>query len=635
MVKVAVFGAGTMGHGIALVSAMKYETTLIDINEDILKKAIERMRKNLKRLAEEGKIKNADEIISRIKASTKIDDCRDADIIIEAIPEKEDLKINLFRNIEKIAGENAIIATNTSSIPINSLSKNIKRKGNFIGLHFFNPPYRIKLVEIVLSEFTEKSILEIVKNFLENLGMDYIVVKKDVPGFVVNRINLRIFESAFKLAYHYSIEDIDAVAKYRLNLPMGFFELFDFIGLDVLLDVINSLKKYGFQFTETSLLEEKVKSGKLGNKTGEGFYKHDRKIQFPRDKIYSINPLEFIAAGVNEAAWLIKENVANIDDIEKGMKKGMNYPKGLLVYADEYGIDEIVNFLNNKNLHVNDLLLSMVKNGKLGLKTGNGFHSWPYERKEFPRVIYEKRRDHAWITMNREDKLNALDDQLWIDLKKAYEIANKDKNVKCIILTGKGNAFCAGDDINVMASWKNKKDAENFFAIASEAIKEIFYSDKTTIALVNGHAHGGGLEILIGMDFVIASEDAVLSLPEIKIGAIPPIAPTIGATLGRKIRRYILTGEIIPVERAKEIGIVDEIVPKEQLSIVGTEFSIILSKNSPEAIKIAKNLMRKTFVDENRLDEGLSSLVDLTESENFKEGTRAFIEKRDPKWKEL
>ncbi len=634
MFKIAVFGAGTMGHGIALVSAMKYETTLIDINDEILKRAIERIGKNLKRLEEEGKIKNYNEIISRIKLSKNIEDCRDADIIIEAIPEREDLKINLYRNIEKFAKEDAIIATNTSTIPINTLSRNLERKGNFIGLHFFNPPYRLKLVEIVLSEFTEKSNVEKIKNFLENIGMDYIVVKKDVPGFVVNRINLRIFESAFKLAEKYSMEDIDAVAKYRLNLPMGFFELFDFIGLDVLLDVINSLKKYGFQFTDTKLLEEKVKSGKLGNKTGEGFYKHDRKIEFPRDKIYSINPLEFIAPGVNEAAWLIEQNVANVDDIEKGMKKGMNYPKGLLVYADEYGIDEIVNFLKNKNLDVNDLLVSMLKDGKLGIKTGMGFHSWPYERKEFPRVIYEKRRDHAWITMNREDKLNALDEQLWIDLKRAFETANRDKSVKCIILTGKGNAFCAGDDINVMGSWRNKEDAEKFFAIASETIKEIFNSNKTTIALVNGHAHGGGLEILIGMDIVIASSHAILSLPEVKIGAIPPIATTLGISIGRKIRRYILTGEIISLERAKEIGIVDEIVPGEQLSLVGTEFSIMISRNSPESIKIAKNLMRKTFVDERRLDEGLNSLVNLSISENFREGMRAFIEKRDPEWKE-
>jgi len=634
MVKIAVFGSGTMGHGIALVSAMKYETTVIDVNDEILKRAIERIGKNLKRLEEEGKIKNYNEIISRIRLSKNIEDCRDADIIIEAIPEREDMKINLYSKIEKFAKEDAIIATNTSTIPINTLSRNLERKENFVGLHFFNPPYRLKLVEIVLSEFTEKSNVEKIKNFLENIGMDYIVVKKDVPGFVVNRINLRIFESAFKLAEKYSMEDIDAVAKYRLNLPMGFFELFDFIGLDVLLDVINSLKKYGFQFTDTKLLEEKVKSGKLGNKTGEGFYKHDRKIEFPRDKIYSINPLEFIAPGVNEAAWLIEKNVANVDDIEKGMKKGMNYPKGLLVYADEYGIDEIVNFLKNKNLDVNDLLASMVKDGKLGIKTGMGFHSWPYERKEFPRVIYEKRRDHAWITMNREDKLNALDEQLWIDLKRAFETANRDKSVKCIILTGKGNAFCAGDDINVMGSWKNKEDAEKFFSIASETIKEIFNSDKTTIALVNGHAHGGGLEILIGMDIVIASSNAVLSLPEVKIGAIPPIATTLGISIGRKIKRYILTGEIIPLERAKEIGIVDEIVPGEQLSLVGTEFSIMISKNSPEAIRIAKNLMRKTFVDERRLDEGLNSLINLTVSENFREGMRAFIEKRDPEWKE-
>ncbi len=163
--------------------------------------------------------------------------------------------------------------------------------------------------------------------------------------------------------------------------------------------------------------------------------------------------------------------------------------------------------------------------GKLGKKTGKGFYSWNYELEDFGPVRYEKRHNYAVITMRRAEKLNALNEEMWVGLTKAFRKARLDKDVRAVIITGEGRAFCAGDDIAVMGSWKSFRDGVEFFDnVAMPLVSELFDYDKPIISLVNGNAFGGGMELNMFFDIVIASEDASFAIPEGLIGAIPPLA---------------------------------------------------------------------------------------------------------------
>ena len=326
-------------------------------------------------------------------------------------------------------------------MPISELAKATNREDRFIGLHFFNPPTLMPLVEIIKGVKTSDETLEVTKSFAKSIGKDFVVVKKDVPGFLVNRINLRVFIEATRLVEDgFDIEEVDATAKYRLGMPMGIFEVIDFSGIDVVYYASKVMKARGFNFVESKLIEEKFKAKEFGMKVGKGFYDYPKagyfRVKVRRDKAYRISPVKLMAPAINEAAWLIRNDVATKEDIEKAMKLGMNYSVGLLEMADNFGIDRVVNALNEKlkeagfdEYKPDELLLKMVEENKLGKKSGEGFFKWKFKKQCFGYISYEKRDKTAWIVMEREEKLNALDREMWDGLHKALNKAEKDEDV--------------------------------------------------------------------------------------------------------------------------------------------------------------------------------------------------------------
>ena len=648
--RVLVVGAGTMGHGIAEVCALAgHEVTLVDIKDEILEKAMQKIGWSLRKLLEKGKLKErVEDVLGRIKTTTNLTEvAKNADFVIEAVVENTDVKRDVFKVLDENCREDVILATNTSTIPITDIASATSRQDKVIGLHFFNPPTLIKLVEIIKGEKTSDETLMKTIEFAKSIGMDYVVVEKDVPGFLVNRINLRVFTEALRLVEEgYKPEEVDAAARYRLGLPMGVLEVVDFSGVDVVYYVMNEVVKRGVKIKPSKIIEEMVKEGKLGMKTGRGFYEYKgvySRAKIPKSLAYKVNPLRLIAPAVNEAAWLIRNGIASKEDIDKAMMLGMNYPRGLLEMADDYGIDAIVKMLEaRKNetgfeeYEVDPLLKEMVDANKLGKKSGEGFYKWNYEKVEFGPVIYEKRHNYAMITMNRPDKLNALNEDMWIGLNKAFLKAEEDKDVRAVVITGKGRAFCAGDDIAVMGSWKKFTDGKEFFEkVASPFIETLMRYTKPVISLVNGYAFGGGMELNLFFDIVIASEEASFAVPEGLIGALPPIASTLGvALLGRKLARYCLTGEQMDAEEAMRLGLVDVIVPADQLEIAGVEYADKVSRLAPlsaKAIKESMRALRETF--RASLDVGMHEIIELIPTEDFKEGMTAFVQKRRARWR--
>jgi len=278
---IAVLGAGVMGHGIAQVCASIYDVKLYDVDKTILENAILKIKNNLNKLVEKGKINKDDleNIMNRIHLTNDLKEAvKNVEVIIEAIPEDLNLKRRLFSEIDGIAKSDAIFATNTSSLSVTELASATKREDKFIGMHWFNPPPVMKLVEIIKGEKTSDETVEIIKKLVKKLDKEYVVVK-DVPGFIVNRILVPMINEAIKVveAGIASPEEIDKAMTLGANLPMGPLRLADFVGLDTLLKVLENFREeLGDYYKPSPLLKRLVKAGKLGIKSGEGFYKYQR-----------------------------------------------------------------------------------------------------------------------------------------------------------------------------------------------------------------------------------------------------------------------------------------------------------------------------------------------------------------------
>ncbi|AKG91110.1 3-hydroxyacyl-CoA dehydrogenase/Enoyl-CoA hydratase [Geoglobus ahangari] len=636
---VLVIGAGTMGHGIAELCALAgYSVTLVDVSEEALKKAMERIAWSLSKLEKKKGVKK-DEVLSRITTSTDLpSSASNADLVIEAVVEKTEVKKEVFRTLDENCRDDVILATNTSTIPIAEIASATSKPERVLGLHFFNPPTLIRLVEIVVAEKTSEETVELAKKFVKSLGMDYITAR-DVPGFVVNRINLRVFGQAIKLLESgYSVEEIDACAKYRIGIPMGLFEVIDFSGVDVLYNVIREMSARGFDVELSPILEEMVREGRLGMKTGRGFYTYEGlygRARIPKRKAYAVNPLSILAPAINEACWIVRNKVSSAEDVEKAMKLGMGYRKGVLELADVYGLDRVVEELERLGIAPDQMLRDMVDSEKLGKKSGEGFFRWRHERKSFGPVSYEKRHSYAIITLKRAERLNALNEEMWVGIRDALLEAERDEDVRAVLITGEGRAFSAGDDIAVMRSWKSVSDGKEFFErVAAPLIDTMIDCSKPLISLVNGYAYGGGMELNLLMDIVIASKGATFSVPEGLIGAFPPIASTVGFFLNRRVLRYCLTAEEIQADEALEVGIADLVVDDDQLEIAGVEVAERISELAPMSIQAVKKAKRNVLnVVRTALESAVEELIILSGTADFEEGMRAFLEKRRPVWR--
>jgi 3-hydroxybutyryl-CoA dehydrogenase len=277
--QIAVIGTGTMGRGIAYLAALAgYDTVIHDADGAALDAARAAIDSTLKKGVEKGKVSAADAsaALERVQLAADLEEAaRLADLIIEAVPEDLDLKQNIFSQADLFCGEETILASNTSSIPISTLAGSVERRDRFVGMHFFNPPHVMKLVEIVRGERTSDETVEAVREVAEKMGKQPIVVH-DSPGFATSRLGVAIGLEAIRMLEEgvASAEDIDRAMELGYNHPMGPLRLTDLVGLDVRLGIAEILAAtLGPRFEPPQLLRDLVAQGKLGKKTGEGFYR--------------------------------------------------------------------------------------------------------------------------------------------------------------------------------------------------------------------------------------------------------------------------------------------------------------------------------------------------------------------------
>jgi 3-hydroxybutyryl-CoA dehydrogenase len=277
--QIAVVGTGTMGRGIAYLAALAgYDTVIHDADGAALDAARAAIESTLRKGVEKGKVDAADAsaALERLQLAADLEEAaRDADLIVEAVPEDLDLKLNIFAQADLFCGEETILASNTSSIPIARLAGSVERRDRFIGMHFFNPPHVMKLIEIVRGERTSDDTVAAVREVAEKMGKQPIIVH-DSPGFATSRLGVAIGLEAIRMLEEgvASAEDIDRAMELGYNHPMGPLRLTDLVGLDVRLGIAEVLAAtLGPRFEPPQLLRDMVAAGKLGKKTGEGFYR--------------------------------------------------------------------------------------------------------------------------------------------------------------------------------------------------------------------------------------------------------------------------------------------------------------------------------------------------------------------------
>ena len=645
--RVAVIGAGTMGHGIAELAAMAgYDVALYDINDELVQKGYQAIEWSLQKLAEKEFIKEdeAESAIGRVTTFTEIPEAvREADVVIEAAPEKMALKKEIFQQLDESAPAHAVLASNTSSLSISEIAAVTNRPRQVAGMHFFNPPVKMALVEVIKGEKTSDETLELVTQLAEKFGKSPVKVHKDVFGFIVNRVLVGpfMFEPAWMVSREEtSIEAIDSRMKYFEGFPMGPFELQDLTGIDI-----------GYYLSQEAglpippIVEEKVQANELGRKTGKGFYDYqDGGADYAQEAGQNVDPTPIYALMVNEAAHLLEQDVTTVADIDKAVQLGAGFPEGLLQRADEIGLDTLLETLQAlHNRHGDEryrpsaFLETMVQEGRTGKAAGQGFYGYADtggdDLSDFQTIEIAIEDRVGWITLDREHRLNAINARMREELPTAFKALDARDDVRAIVIRGAGDrAFSAGADITEFAGGKPHQLAEigDFFDAPSTCSKPV-------IAAIDGYALGGGLELALACDFRLASQRSEVGQPEVKLGLIPGGGGTqrLSRLIGpSRAKELIMLGERLSAEEAERWGLVNHVYADDAFDAEIGKFARKLADGPPIALKFAKRVV----------DQGLDAPMEtalalehqafglLFSTEDMIEGTTAFLSKKNPEF---
>jgi len=567
--KVGIVGAGNMGSGVAQKMAQEgLDVTLVDIADEFLQKGLDNIKKTLQQGVER-KIftqDQAESILSRIKGSTKLDDLADRDLVLEAVFENEKVKGEVFSSLDGICPPNTVLATNTSSFRVADLAKYTSYRDRVIGMHYFYHPAMNRLLELVPHEGTSGEALEKTLLISKLHGKTAIVVK-DSPGFAVNRFFIPWYVEAIRLLEEgvANIPTIEAVTKNAFKIGMGPFELINVTGVPIAYHSAVVLgKEIGPFYNAPELLRRQFESKQNWDLSGDV---DESKAAEITDRLY--------ATAIGVAAALVDEGVATIEDTDRGAKIGLRWRYGPFELANRIGIDEAYRIVSEMNeRHPDFTVAELLKKQK---EKGEPF--------SFKYVDLEVKDGLAYLTINRPEAMNALNSEVVNQLEQQFERAENDPAVKGIVLQAAGKEFVAGADIGFFV--KNIKN-DNFDAIyqftrkGHELLKRIEESPKTTVALLDGLSLGGGSELALACQAIVATPGGSLGFPETGIGIYPGLGGMYRTLrhLGPELAKYyVFTGKTIRAREAYELGIATRLV---ELPEVEGALQELVEKGKPD-----------------------------------------------------
>jgi enoyl-CoA hydratase / 3-hydroxyacyl-CoA dehydrogenase len=357
--KITILGSGVMGHGIAQVAAtVGYNIVLRDIEQSFLDNAMKKIQWSLGKMVEKQKLSqsDSDSIYGRIKPVVDLKEAlKGTDLLVEAVPEDMELKKKVYAEVDMYAEDKTLYASNTSTLPIGEMASLTSRPSRFIGLHFFNPPQLMPLVEVIPGHLTSSETVNLSLDLIRNIGKEPVLCKKDVVGFIVNRIFIPlIHEAAYCLDRDKAeMTQIDSAVKFKMAFPMGIFELADYTGLDVVFkaskEMISRDKKV---INPHPLIERLYSEKKLGQKSGSGFYNYGsdnkyERVNLSEKEAEKYDPIAIVSVAANNAAWLLTNGVCDVGDLDKALRLGMGLKKPLFTIVEEFGLKKVLVTLEN------------------------------------------------------------------------------------------------------------------------------------------------------------------------------------------------------------------------------------------------------------------------------------------------
>jgi enoyl-CoA hydratase/3-hydroxyacyl-CoA dehydrogenase len=603
--RITVLGAGTMGHGIAEVAALAgYEVNLRDINEELVSDGYEQIEWSLDKLAEKDRISEAERDAAKDNVTPLVDletAVEDADVVIEAIVEEMSIKQEVYEELDEYAPDQTIFASNTSSLSITDLSEVTDRPEQFCGMHFFNPPVRMELVEVISGAHTSDETMDVIVDLAESMDKTPVRVRKDRPGFIVNRILVPLMNEACWIVEEdvASIAEVDSTTKYGMGLPMGSFELGDQVGNDVSLHVLEYMHDVlGAAYEPCPLLERKVDNEELGKKTGKGFYDYeDGGVDIPTDAIREDVTERLHAVLANETGKLLAEDVAPIEDIDEAVTLGAAFPKGPGKLCDEAGLDSIVATLEELQEGVDEDRYA-VSDGLREAADAGGFYGGDEgeETVEFDTVRVEYPTEMVGhIVLDRPQQMNTVNPEMLEEFSQAVDLLEDDDGVRSILVTGAGDrAFSAGADAMGMAGSANPIDAIKLSRKGQQAWGKLEESAMPAVVGIDGYALGGGMELATCADMRIATERSTFGQPEFDLGLLPGWGGTqrlkhlIGESRAREI---IFTADHYDAETMHDWGFLNRVVGNDELEEKAIDLADDLARGPPLAMEYAKKAM--------------------------------------------